>query len=85
METFEKRDPTFSGDSTEGKYPEIPHKENKEKDEEEKDPPVFKPNGPVKVLQKPRPTHYNGYEQPPQYPMGTLRGQALHPPMVVMN
>ena len=31
VETFKKEHPAFSGDSKEGKYPEIPHKENKER------------------------------------------------------
>ena len=113
--TPKKEYPTFSGDSKEGRYPEIPHKENKhrkevppekqqdpgigekggkydenwnsessenlvdkkmakwieeqneflgkrkekeiEKDKKERDPPVFNPNGPVKVLQRPRDGH----------------------------
>ena len=41
-----------------------------EKDKKERDPPVFNPNGPVKVLQKPRVAHHTGYEQPPQHLMG---------------
>ena len=123
--TFKKEYPAFSGDSKEGKYPEIPHKANKdrkevppekkqdpgidkksgkhdenwnsessenpvdkktarwieeqneflgkqkgkefERDKKERDPPVFNPNGPVKVLQKQRATHHTGYEQPPQH------------------
>ena len=56
-----------------------------EKDKKERDPPVFNPNGPVKVLQKPRATHHTGYEQPPQHLMGAQRDQAPHPPMVVTN
>ena len=56
-----------------------------ERDKKERDPPVFNPNGPVKVLQKPRATHHTGYEQPPQHLMGAQRDQALHPPMVVTN
>ena len=56
-----------------------------EKDNKERDPPVFNPNGPVKVLQKPRATHHTGYEQPPQHLMGAQRDQAPHPPMVVTN
>ena len=141
--TFKKEYPAFSGDSKEGKYPEIPHKENKdrkevppekkqdpgidkksgkhdenwnsessenpvdkktarwieeqneflgkqkekefERDKKERDPPVFNPNGPVKVLQKQRATHHTGYEQPPQHLMGAQRDQALHPPMFVTN
>ena len=141
--TFKKVYPVFNGDSKEGKYPEIPHKENKdrrevpsekkqdpgigkkngknderwdskssknpvdkktarwieeqneflgkqkekefERDKKERDPPVFNPNGPVKVLQKQRATHHTGYEQPPQHLMGAQRDQAPHPPMVVTN
>ena len=56
-----------------------------EKDKKERDPPVFNPNGPVKVLQKPRAAHHTGYEQPPQYLMGAQRNQAPHPPMVETN
>ena len=142
-ETLKKDHPAFNGDSKKAKYPEIPHKENKdekvvpsekrqdpgigkksgkhdenwnsessknpvdkktakwieeqnwflrkqkekefEKDKKERDPPVFNPNGPVKVLQKPRATHHTGYEQPPQHLMGAQRDQAPRPPMVVTN
>ena len=56
-----------------------------ERDKKERDPPVFNPNGPVKVLQKPRATHHTGYEQPPQHIMGPQRDQAPHPPMIVTN
>ena len=141
--TFKKEYPAFSGDSKEGKYPEIPHKENKdrkevppekkqdpgigkksgkndeswnsessenpvdkktarwieeqneflgkqkekefERDKKERDPPVFNPNGPIKVLQKQRATHHTGYEQPPQHLMGAQKDQAPHPSMVVTN
>ena len=141
--TPKKEYPAFSGDSKGGKYPEIPHKENKdrkevppekqqdpgigkkggkhdenwnsersenpvdkktakwieeqneflgkqkekviEKDKKEKDPPVFNPNGPVKVLQRPRDGHRSSYEQLPQYLMGAQRGQASHPPINVTN
>ena len=55
------------------------------KDKKERDPPVFNPNGPVKVLQKPRATHHTGYEQPPQHIMGSQRDQAPHPSMIVTN
>ena len=143
VETLKKERTAFSGDSKEGKNPEIPHKENKdrkeaspekkqdpgmgkrndkndkgrdveslknpvdkktarwieeqneflgkqkemefEKDKKERDPPVFNPIGPVKVLQKPRATHHTGYEQPLQHLMGAQRDQAPHPPMVVTN
>ena len=141
--TPKKGYPAFSGDSKEGKYPEIPHKENKdrkevppekqqdpgigkksgkhdenwnsessenpvdkkmakwveeqneflgkqkekgiEKDKKERDPPVFNPNGPVKVLQRPRDGHRSSYEQLPQYLMGAQGGQALHPPINMTN
>ena len=56
-----------------------------ERDKKERDPPVFKPNGPVKVLQKQRATPHTSYEQPPQPLMGAQIGQAPHPPMVVIN
>ena len=141
--TFKKEYPAFSGNAKEGKYPESPHKENKdrkevppekkqdpgigkksgknderrnsessenpvdkktarwieeqneflgkqkekefERDKKERDPPVFNPNGPIKVLQKQRATHHTGYEQPPQHLRGAQKGQAPHPPMVVTN
>ena len=141
--TFKKEYPAFSRDSKEGKYPESPHKENKdrkevppekkqdpgigkksgkndeswnsessenpidkktarwieeqneflgkqkekefEKDKKERDPPVFNPKGPIKVLQKQRATHHTGYEQPPQHLMGAQKDQAPHPSMVVTN
>ena len=56
-----------------------------EKDRKERDPPVFNPNGPVKVLQRSRATHHAGYERPPQHLMSARRDQAPHPPMVVTN
>ena len=142
-ETFKKDQPVFNGDSKEGKHPEIPHEENKdrkeaslekrldydigkksgkhdenwnskssknpidkktakwieeqneflgkqeekefEKDKKERDPPVFNPSGPIKVLPKQRATHPTGYEQPPQYLMDAQRNQAPHPPMAVTN
>ena len=141
--TFKKEYPAFSRDSKEGKYPEIPHKENKdrkevppekkqdpgigkksgkhdenwnsessenpvdkktarwieeqneflgkqkekefEKDKKERDPPVFNPKGPIKVLQKQRATHHAGYEQPPQHLMGAQKDQVPYPPMVVTS
>ena len=143
VETLKKDQPVFNGDSTEGKHPEIPHEENKdrkevplekrqdpgtgkrngkndkkwdskspknlidkktakwieeqneflgkqkekefEKDKKERDPPIFNPNGPVKVLQKPRAAHHTGCEQPPQHLMGAQRVRAPHPSMVVTN
>ena len=56
-----------------------------ERDKKERDPPVFNPNGPVKVLQKQKVTHHTGYEQPPQHLMGAQKGQASHPPRGVTN
>ena len=56
-----------------------------ERDKKERDPPVFNPNGPIKVLQKQRATHHTGYEQPPQHLMGAQKDQAPHPPKVVTN
>ena len=41
-----------------------------EKDRKERDPSVFEPSGPIKVLQKPRANFHTGYEQVPQH----LRG-----------
>ena len=141
--TSKKEYLAFRGNSKEGRYPEIPHKENKdrkevppekkqdpdigkkssknderwnsessenpvdkktarwieeqneflgkqkekefERDKKERDPSVFNPNGPIKVLQKQRATHHTGYEQPPQHLMGAQKDQAPHPPMVVTN
>ena len=56
-----------------------------EKDRKERDPPVFNPSGPIKVLQKQRANHHTGYEQTPQYLMGAQKDQSPHPPMVVTN
>ena len=56
-----------------------------ERDKKERDPPVFNPNGPFKVLQKRRANHHTGYEQTPQHLMGAQKDQAPHPPMVVTN
>ena len=47
--TFKKEYPAYSGDSKEGKYPEIPHKENKDKKEtlpeKKQDPGIGKKSG----------------------------------------
>ena len=47
--TFKKEYPAFSGDSKEGKYPEIPHKENKDRKEvppeKKQDPGIGKKSG----------------------------------------
>ena len=49
VETFKKEYPAYSGDSREGKYPEIPHKENKDKKEtlpeKKQDPGIGKKSG----------------------------------------
>ena len=49
MGTFKKEYPAYSGDSREGKYPEIPHKENKDKKEtlpeKKQDPGIGKKSG----------------------------------------
>ena len=49
-----------------------------EEDRKERDPSVFNPSGPIKVLQKQRANFHTGYEQTPQHPMGAQKGQALH-------
>ena len=51
----------------------------------ERDPLVFEPSGPIKVLQKQRASLRTGYEQIPQYLMGAQKGQAPRPPLVVTN
>ena len=56
-----------------------------ERDRKERDPPVFNPNGPIKVLQKQRANHHTGYEQTPQHLMGAQKDQVPHPPMVMTN
>ena len=55
------------------------------KDRKERDPSVFEPSGPIKVLQKQRANLHTEYEQIPQYLMGAQKGQAPHPPLVVTN
>ena len=55
------------------------------KDKKERDPTIFAPSGPVKVLQRQRANLCTGYEQTPQHPMGTQKGQAPHPSLVVTN
>ena len=56
-----------------------------EKDRKERDPSVFEPSGPVKILQKQRANLCTGYEQTPQHLMGAHKGQAPHPPLVMTN
>ena len=55
------------------------------KDRKERDPSVFEPSGPIKVLQKQRANLHTGYEQIPQHLMGAKKGQAPHLPLVVTN
>ena len=56
-----------------------------EKDGKERNPPVFDPSGPIKVLQKQRANLRTRYEQIPQHLMGAQKGQAPHPPLVMTN
>ena len=51
----------------------------------ERDPLVFEPSGPIKVLQKQRANLRTRYEQIPQHFMGAHKGQAPPPPLVVTN
>ena len=55
------------------------------KNRKERDPSVFEPSGPIKVLQKQRANLCTGYEQIPQHSMGAQKGQAPHPPLVMTN
>ena len=63
-----------------GKQEEKEFQENRK----ERDPSVFEPSGPIKVLQKQRANPCTRYEQIPQYLMAQ-KGQAPHPPLVVTN
>ena len=62
-----------------------PEEKEFEKDRKERDPPVFNPSGPIKVLQKQRLNLRTGYEQTPQHPMSVQKGQTVHPHLVVTN
>ena len=55
------------------------------KNRKERDPSVFEPNGPIKVLQKQRANPHTRYEQIPQYLMGAQKGQTPHLPSVMTN
>ena len=55
------------------------------KDRKERDPSVFEPSGPIKVLQRQRANLRTSYEQAPQHLMGAQKGQAPHPPLVMTN
>ena len=50
-----------------------------------REPSVFKPSGPIKVLQKQRANLHTKYEQKPQYLMDAKKGPAPHPPLVMAN
>ena len=56
-----------------------------QKNRKERDPSVFEPSGPIKVLQKQGANLRTGYGQIPQHLMGAQKGQAPHPPLVVTN
>ena len=64
-----------------GKQEEKEFQENRK----ERDPSVFEPSGPIKVLQKQRANLCTRYEQIPQYLMGAQKGQTPHPPLVMTN
>ena len=64
-----------------GKQKEKEFRENRK----ERDPSVFEPSGPIKVLQKQRANLHTRYEQIPQYLMGAQKGQTPHPPLVMTN
>ena len=51
----------------------------------ERDPSVFEPSGPIKILQKQRAKPRTGSEQVPQHLMGAREGQVPHPPLIVTN
>ena len=50
-----------------------------------RDPSVFEPSGPIRVLQKQRANPRTKYEQIPQYLMDVQTGQAPHPPLAMTN
>ena len=50
-----------------------------------RDPSVFEPSGPIKVLQKQRANLHTKYDQIPQYLMDVQKVQAPHPPLVMTN
>ena len=54
-------------------------------EQKERGVPIFKPNGPVKVLQRQRVTRHTNYERPPQHLMGAKGGQIPQPTMVVTD
>ena len=56
-----------------------------DEDKKESGVPSFKPNGPVKVLQRKGVTRHTGYERQPQHLMGAKEGQNPQPTMVVTD
>ena len=64
-----------------GKQKEKEFRENRK----ERDPSVFEPSGPIKVIQKQRANLHTRYKQIPQYLMGAQKDQAPYPPLVVTN
>ena len=51
----------------------------------ERDPSVFEPNGPIKILQRQRANPRTGYEQVASHSMGAQEGQVPHPPLIMTN
>ena len=66
----------FLGKQKEREFPE---------NRKERDPSVFEPSGPIRVLQKQRANLHTEYEQIPQYSMDAQKGQAPHPPLFMTN
>ena len=64
-----------------GKQEEKEFRENRK----ERDPSVFEPSGPIKILQKQRASPHTGYEQVSQHLMGAQEGQVPHPPLIMTN
>ena len=56
-----------------------------DRDKKERDAPKFSPNGPVKVLQRPRTARHTDYERLPQHLMGAQGGQAPQLPISMTN
>ena len=54
-------------------------------EQKERDVPIFKPNGPVKVLQRQRATRHTDHEGPPQHLIGAKGGQVSQPTMVATD
>ena len=56
-----------------------------QEDKKERDPSVFEPSGPIRILQKQRANLRTKHEQIPQYSMDVQKDQAPHPPLVMTN